>query len=258
MLLLAGWSGIDRSQTERPGRNVAATERVSKVPEQAPERSPEPSPQRSPEPSPSRDVDCERDKCVALTFDDGPGPHTPRLLDALDRAEARATFFVQGEYVSDHPGVTRRMAAEGHEIGNHTWDHAELTTLSRGEIRKQIRRTQRAVRDAAGVEPTMMRPPYRALDASVVDAVGMPVVLWSVDSRDWSHDDVARKVKEGVRDAERGDILLYHDVHGSTVKAMPEIVDGLQRRGFTLVTVSELLEDERLEAGETYSEAGSS
>ncbi|MFV2174663.1 polysaccharide deacetylase family protein [Actinomadura sp. LOL_016] len=239
-LLLAGCAGTEPPQAERAGRDVAPDDRSSGTPA------------RSPRPAPPRDIDCRRVKCVALTFDDGPGPHTAGLLDLLRRTGARATFFVQGVHVPEHPAVVRRMVAEGHEIGNHTWDHPALTTLSRAEIRSQVERTQRAVRKAAGVSPTMLRPPYRAIDATVVEAVGMPVILWSVDPQDWRRDDVARNVKIGLRDSGRGDIVLYHDVHATTVQAMPKIVDGLQRRGFTLVTVSELFGDESLKAGKTY------
>lgn len=240
LVLLSGCGGGGRPDAEQAGRNVALRD------------TPTGTAARSPNPAPPRRIDCGRAKCVALTFDDGPGPHTATLLDTLRRAGARATFFVQGIHVPEHPAVVRRMVAEGHEIGNHTWNHPNLTTLSPDEIRAQIRRTQRAVRDAAGVTPAMMRPPYRAIDPAVVEAVGLPVVLWSVDPQDWRRAGVARKVAIGLRDSGRGDIVLYHDVHASTVQAMPEIVDGLQKRGFTLVTVSELFGGRRLEAGEVY------
>ncbi|RSN46729.1 polysaccharide deacetylase family protein [Actinomadura sp. WAC 06369] len=235
LVLLSGCGGAGRPEAGRAGRDAQAGTEA-----------------RSPGPVPPRRIDCGRAKCVALTFDDGPGPHTATLLDTLRRAGARATFFVQGIHVPEHPAVVRRMVAEGHEIGNHTWNHPNLTTLSRDGVREQIRRTQDAVRDAAGVAPAMMRPPYRAVDAAVAEAAGLPVVLWSVDPQDWRRADVARKVKTGLRDSGRGDIVLYHDVHASTVQAMPQIVDGLQKRGFTLVTVSELFGEGRLKAGEVY------
>ncbi|MEV5825886.1 polysaccharide deacetylase family protein [Spirillospora sp. NPDC052242] len=240
LFLLPGCGGTERPDPRHAGRNAALRD------------TPTGTAARSPSPAPPRRIDCGRAKCVALTFDDGPGPHTAALLDTLRRAGARATFFVQGLHVPEHPAVVRRMVAEGHEIGNHTWNHPNLTTLPPDEVRAQIRRTQRAVRDAAGVTPTVMRPPYRAIDETVIEAVGMPVVLWSVDPQDWRRADVAKKVKVGLRDSGRGDIVLYHDVHASTVRAMPEIVDGLQKRGFTLVTVSELFGDERLKAGRVY------
>ncbi|WP_262402716.1 polysaccharide deacetylase family protein [Actinomadura sp. CNU-125] len=241
LLLLAGCGGAERPRAEQAGRNAALRDGSA------------PKTSRSARPAP-REIDCAKVRCVALTFDDGPGPHTPELLDTLRRAGARATFFVQGLHVPEHPAVVRRMVAEGHEIGNHTWNHPNLTTLSPGEIRSQIERTQRAVKDAAGVVPAMMRPPYRGINEQVIETVGMPVILWSVDPQDWRRDDVARNVKIGLRDSGRGDIVLYHDVHATTVQAMPKIVTGLQKQGFTLVTVSELFGGRRLKAGEVYTE----
>ncbi|MFD0900716.1 polysaccharide deacetylase family protein [Actinomadura sediminis] len=238
--LLAGCAGGGRPDPRHAGRHVALQDRPSATHA------------RSPSPAPPRRIDCRRARCVALTFDDGPGPHTATLLDTLRRAGARATFFVQGVHVPEHPAVVRRMVAEGHEIGNHTWNHRNLTALSREEIRTQIARTQKAVRDAAGVTPAMVRPPYGAIDAESAAAVGMPLIMWSVDTRDWLYRDAARSAKSGLDDSGSGDIVLYHDVHASTVRAMPEVVTGLQRRGYTLVTVSELFNGRRLRPGEKY------
>ena len=208
----------------------------------------------APKPPPPRNIDCGRVDCVSLTFDDGPGPHTERLLDTLRATGVRATFFVLGENVREHPGLVRRMVMEGHEVANHTWSHVKLTGLSREGVRSQIRRTQEAVKDAAGVEPTLMRPPYGATDDRVGRLVGMPQILWSVDTLDWLHRDADRDAKLGITKPDRGGIVLYHDIHKPTVDSIPRVIDGLKERGFTLVTVGELFRGEELKPGEAYTE----
>lgn len=211
----------------------------------------------TPEPRPRRlhsPVDCSVVKCVALTFDDGPGPYTGRLLDELRAADVRATFFLLGQNVAGHRRLVRRMVREKHEVGNHSWSHPDLTTLPSGEVRAQVLRTQRAVEEAAGVAPVLFRPPYGAIDARVARTVGMPMILWSVDSLDWLHRDVRRNIVVGVRRPRSGGIVLFHDIHRPSVAAVPTILEGLKRRGFTFVTVSELFEGRRLAPGRRYAE----
>lgn len=210
--------------------------------------------QPDPVPPPPRRIDCHRVECVSLTFDDGPGDHTARLLDTLKAAGVRATFFVLGEKVREYPDLVRRMALEGHEIANHSWSHARLTGLSQEGVRSQIRRTQEAVKEIAGVEPALMRPPYGATDERVARAVGLPQILWSVDTMDWLYRDAERGAKVGITEPGAGGIVLYHDIHKPTVDCIPEVLDGLKGRGFTLVTVGEMFQDEPLVPGETYTE----
>ncbi|MGI5203927.1 polysaccharide deacetylase family protein [Spirillospora sp. CA-108201] len=193
-------------------------------------------------------------KCVALTFDDGPGPYTARLLDTLKRNGARATFFMLGENVGAHRDVVRRMALEGQEVANHSWSHPDLTTLSSAEVRSQIQRTQKAVKDASGVAPTLVRPPYGSTNKRVETAIGMPLVLWSVDTLDWRYRDAARDTRVGVKEPKTGGIVLFHDIHKPSVDSIPKVVDGLRKRGFTFVTVSELFAGQRLAPGTSYIE----
>ncbi|MFS2294363.1 MAG: polysaccharide deacetylase family protein [Actinomadura sp.] len=233
------------------GQSRARAERVEAA------RSGEPpgEPRRAePRPPPPGRIDCGLADCVSLTFDDGPGKHTERLLDILKAAHVRATFFVLGEMVEERPQVVRRMVLEGHEVANHSWSHRDLTGLSPAGVRSQIRRTQQAVKRASGVEPTLMRPPYGATDAKVARAAGMPQILWSVDTLDWRHRDADRGAKVGISEPGRGGIVLYHDIHKPTVDCIPRVIRGLKKRGFTLVTVGELFQGERLEPGETYTE----
>ncbi|MFC5749468.1 polysaccharide deacetylase family protein [Actinomadura rugatobispora] len=211
-------------------------------------------PARPAAPPAMRRLDCARLKCVALTYDDGPGAYTGQLLDMLRRSGARATFFMLGENVRGHAHLVRRMAYEGHELANHTWSHPKLTGMSGGAVRSEISRTQRAIQEASGVVPKVFRPPYGATDAQVGRAVGMPQIMWSVDSMDWLHRNMARNVSAGVKQPKPGGVVLFHDIHQATVKATPSILSGLRQRGFTLVTVSELFQARTLRAGSRYTE----
>ncbi|MGI5416710.1 polysaccharide deacetylase family protein [Actinomadura luteofluorescens] len=241
LLLAAGCSHAER-QARTAGEHGAIKGRAQAT------RSPRPAP------PPPRKIDCDRVKCVALTFDDGPGPYTARLLDTLKRNGVRATFFMLGENVGAHRDIVRRMALEGQEVANHSWSHPDLTTLSSAEVRSQIQRTQKAVKDASGVAPTLMRPPYGSTNKRVEHAIGMPLVLWSVDTLDWRYRDVARDTRVGVKEPESGGIVLFHDIHKPSVDSIPKVVDGLRKRGFTFVTVSELFTGRRLAPGTSYSE----
>ncbi|MGW2148949.1 polysaccharide deacetylase family protein [Nonomuraea bangladeshensis] len=192
----------------------------------------------------TRSYDCGRIKCVALTFDDGPGEHTGRLLDMLRRRGVLATFFVLGQMVAaDHgPHLARRIVREGHEIGNHSWSHPALTGLSDDGVRRELRRTGELVRRLTGVRMRLMRPPYGATDAHVAREArreGLAQILWNLDTLDW-RDRVSEIVARRAGRAKAGSIVLMHDIHPTTVRAVPHLLDTLARRGFTFVTVSEL------------------
>lgn len=200
--------------------------------------------------------DCAQVRCVALTFDDGPGEYTDELLDTLAEHDARATFYLLGSQVGGHREEVRRMAEEGHGIGNHTWAHADLTTLSADRIRDDLARTDRAVAEVTGERPRSMRPPYGALDDTAREAIPHPMVLWDVDTLDWQHRDGDRMREialDGVRD---GSVILFHDIHETTVEAVPELLDDLASQGYHFVTVSELFGD-GLEPGTVYTDARS-
>lgn len=191
-----------------------------------------------------RAVNCAKEKCVALTFDDGPGPYTRALLTRLADASAPATFFVVGERVAAYPGVAKAIATAGHEIDVHTWDHRDLTTLTRAQIDHQLRASVRVIRRDAGVDPRYLRPSYGAMNAKVHAAArhaGLALALWSVDTLDWRTHNVRRTVAVAVRQATRGSIILLHDIHATSVRAVRPIIDRLRTKGFTFVTVSTLL-----------------
>ena len=192
---------------------------------------------------------------VALTFDDGPNPlYTPAILDILKEHGVPATFFVVGREVEQYPDIARRIVAEGHEIGNHTYSHANLLGARPQTVEHEIVAANRAIEAVTGVYPHFFRPPrgvYTGKVLEVVRAEGQRVILYSLSSHDWlelSPRDIAQGVLRRVRP---GDILLLHDSgdlirnhsgdRSNTLRALPLIIEGLKERGYTLLTVGELL-----------------
>jgi peptidoglycan/xylan/chitin deacetylase (PgdA/CDA1 family) len=183
---------------------------------------------------------------IAITFDDGPHPqNTTRLLDMLRARNIKATFYVIGRSVDLYPQVVRRTVAEGHEIGNHSQTHRLLSKLGDSELRQEMSRCSDAIARAAGVKPRTMRPPYGGLlqrQRELVHAeFGYPTILWSVDPLDWKRPGAGVITSRILSGTSSGGIVLAHDLHSQTVDAMPATLDGLLRRGFKFVTVSQLL-----------------
>ncbi|GGV37452.1 deacetylase [Actinomadura cremea] len=232
------------------------TGRAEVVAVQAVRAEPKPEP---PKPPPVRKVDCARAKCVALTFDDGPVPGTAELLDVLDANGVRATFFLVGEKAAEHPDLVRREYLAGHEIANHSYTHADLGAASETRVLSELQRTQDVIRNATGFTPVLLRPPYGSMSKTLTEEarrMGLAQVLWSVDPQDWSDRDsgsVERRVVEGARP---GGVVLMHDIHGSTVDAVPDIIERLREDGYVFVTVTELFGG-RLTPGEEYVERNS-
>lgn len=200
-------------------------------------------PQGPPQEAPDRPIDCTQAKCIALTFDDGPVKDTARLLRILKDRGVRATFFLVGQNVTEFPDMAREELADGHELGNHSWSHANLIQLSTAGIRSQIVRTQDAVQKYVGITPKVFRPPYGNTNAKVTSVVrqfGLPQFLWEVDPFDWRDRNSATVERRVVRGAQSGDIVLMHDIHPTTITAVPDIIDRLAKEGFVFVTVSEL------------------
>lgn len=183
---------------------------------------------------------------VALTFDDGPHPSlTAKLLDTLSKHNVKATFYVTGENVSRYPHLIRRMVQEGHEVGNHTYTHPNLTKLSDAQIRSQLDRTVTAIVSAAGIKPRTFRPPYAAMTsrqrAWVNSEYGYPIIFWDVDPQDWKDRNTQIVKSRILNKARKGSILLLHDIHATSVAAVPQTINGLLAKGFKFVTVSQLL-----------------
>ena len=183
---------------------------------------------------------------IAITFDDGPHPkNTPRLLDMLRERNIKATFYVIGRNVDLYPNVLRRTVSEGHEIGNHTFTHPVLSKLSDSAVRQELTKCRDAVARAAGVKPRTMRPPYGALlqrQREWIHAeLDYPTIMWSVDPLDWKRPGPSVVTSRILKATTPGAIVLAHDLHSSTVDAMPATLDGLLNKGFKFVTVSQLL-----------------
>ncbi len=185
-------------------------------------------------------------KFIAITYDDGPHPqNTPRLLDILRARNIKATFYVIGRSVDLYPQIVRRTAAEGHEIGNHSYTHRLMSKLGDTEVRSEMSRTADSVMRASGVRMKTMRPPYGGLLQRQRELVhqefGYPTILWSVDPLDWKRPGASVITSRILENTAAGGIVLAHDLHAQTVDAMPATLDGLLRRGFQFVTVSQLI-----------------
>ena len=194
---------------------------------------------------------------IALTFDDGPSAHTDRLLDIFARYGGKGTFFVLGNLVDSRKSTVKRIVKEGHEIGNHSWNHRQMTNLGTQEIKDQIMMTRAKIYDVAGVDTLIVRPPYGACNDTVKavgESVGVSFVNWSVDTLDWKSKNASAVYKEIMNCVHDGAIILCHDLHKTTVDAMETVVPALIEKGYQLVTVSELMEysDKSLEAGKIY------
>ena len=180
---------------------------------------------------------------IALTFDDGPAAPDNRILAALEAVGGRATFFMVGQNVKGHPDIIRRMMADGCELGNHSWSHPQLNKLSAGEVRSQINRTNDAIAAVAGHGATVMRCPYGATGGSVKSVLGdmgYASILWSIDTLDWKTRNASSTVSSVLNNVKDGDIILMHSLYGATAEAVETMVPELVRRGYQLVTVSEL------------------
>ena len=194
----------------------------------------------------------KQQKLVALTFDDGPNAATTsQALDILAKYHVKGTFFMLGKNVAGNEQLVKRVHDEGHEIGNHSWSHPQLPTLSLEQAKKQIEDTQAALRAVIGESPKVMRPPYGAINDTIRNAVDMSFIMWNVDSLDWKNRNTASIMEQVKKQTCPGSIILMHDIHQTTINALPSVIEYLQKNGYTLVTVSELL-NHRLEGHQLY------
>ncbi|MBU1726300.1 MAG: polysaccharide deacetylase family protein [Candidatus Omnitrophica bacterium] len=201
------------------------------------------------------------EKVAAVTFDDGPSyDWTPRILDALKRLNAKATFFMIGDHVLKYPIVAKRVAAEGHDIGIHSMGHHNYLYLTKYELQKDIEDSRALIRQVTGKDTTLFRPPKAWLskrEKEKIKSLGYTVVLWSLNSKDWVHFDDKYITKYILRNIRPGDIILFHDSGGSfrleggdrkeTVLAVTRIIEKLRESGYRFVTISELLKMDKNE-----------
>lgn len=201
-------------------------------------------------------VDCRRAKCIALTFDAGPSAHTPQLLKVLKEKKVHATFFLLGKkHIERYPDLVRRISDEGHEVAEHTWSHRRLTDLSTSEVREELSRAQNAVKRITGTAPTLMRPPQgRTNDevSKICAEYGLAQVLWSATAKDYATNDSALIERRILDQASRDGIILLHDLYKGTVPAVPGIIDALRKKGYTFVTVPQLMAPGAPKPGKVY------
>lgn len=207
---------------------------------------PEPKPEPAPAPAAPTPAPTTGNKVIALTFDDGPGPYTEKLLDILDKYDAKATFFLIGSKVSARANTLRRMQSRGHQLGNHSWSHPELNKVSAEQLASEIDQTNNAIKQAVGTKPNIIRPPYGAFNRAVLEQFrqrGMSAVVWSVDTRDWADRNSEIVCSRAVAGARNGAVILMHDIHQTSVNAVPCILDSLKQQGYSFVTVQNLIGD---------------
>ncbi|MBQ4650274.1 MAG: polysaccharide deacetylase family protein [Firmicutes bacterium] len=194
---------------------------------------------------------------VAITFDDGPGAYTERLLDIFEEHGGKGTFFLVGNQVSKRTETVQRIVADGHEVAGHSWNHRQLTKLTDEELEDQFMKPRAAIYKATGVDPVIMRPPYGSYNddvKAVAKELGISAINWNVDTLDWKNknvDAVYKACMDGLKD---GNIILCHDIHKTTVDAMEKVIPAILEEGYQLVTVSQLLTAEGggLEPGKLY------
>jgi peptidoglycan/xylan/chitin deacetylase (PgdA/CDA1 family) len=183
---------------------------------------------------------------IAMTFDDGPSAeNTPRLLEMLKQRNVKATFFLIGQNAASNPDIVRRILADGHEIGNHSWTHPQLSKLSDDRVTAEITQTQDVIKDTSGFTPSLLRPPYGAITPRqrewVENRFGLNIILWSVDPLDWKRPGASVITQRILSQVRPGAIILSHDIHKQTVDAMPATLDGLIAKGYKFATVSQLI-----------------
>ncbi|MER0076558.1 polysaccharide deacetylase family protein [Corynebacterium marquesiae] len=210
-------------------------------PQKAPKQK-APTPAKKTEPRNSGGVDCAN--CVAITYDDGPGAETNRLLDKLKAKNAHASFMVIAPSAEQHPELLKRMKAEGHTIGNHTKSHRQLNTLSPEQVSQEIDAGNAAIKKATGQSTRWVRPPYGATNATVDQVTrdkSVSQALWNVDTVDWKDRNSEHVCSSAVQGARAGSIVLMHDIHPTTVDAADCVIDGLRAKGLEPVSLDRLL-----------------
>ena len=194
-------------------------------------------------------------KVVALTFDDGPdGNTTPQALDILAKYKIKATFFVQGKNIAGNEAILKRMQSEGHEVGNHSWNHPILTKLSLEDAKKQITDTEDAIKSVLGKSTKLMRPPYGAISDDIRNSLDLRFIMWDVDSLDWKSKNEAAIFTEIQHQTSDGAIILMHDIHQPSVNSLSKVIEYLKEQGYSFVTVSELLNTRLKPHGIYYSQ----
>lgn len=199
-----------------------------------------------------------RSKAVALTFDDGPSTeNTPKILATLKKYNAHATFFVVGTRVSSGAEILKQELAQGCEIANHTWDHADLSKLPMKKVNKECDRVADQVKKITGGNVDLLRPPYGAISDKMRDKLKHPMIYWSIDTLDWKTMNAKKTFRAVKKEVSDGDIILMHDIHAPTAEAVEKIVPWLVKNDYDILTVSELMKRKgmKLKNGKVYMSA---
>lgn len=193
-----------------------------------------------------------KEKRVAITFDDGPDKtYTPQILDILKSHQVKATFFLIGEKANEHPDVVKRIYAEGHDLGNHTWNHRQLSKMPAADIEAEIARTDDLLKKTSGTAPKLFRSPYGETSEDIMRTAaqtGHSVIGWSVDTRDWEGHSAEAILATVKKELKPGAVILMHSAGGkggnraNTVKALPQVIAYLKQQGYRIETVSELMD----------------
>ena len=188
-------------------------------------------------------------KKIAITFDDGPHPkNTEKILDVLDKYNVKSTFFIVGVNIKNYPSALTKIIEKGHEIGNHTYTHSILKSMTAEQITKELTDTEDALNGLYDYSLNLIRPPCGLYDnklLGIAEDKGYKIVLWTIDTKDWAHTSVNDMVRDVIKNVKSGDIILFHDYisgKNNTPEALNIILPKLQEMGFNLVTVSELLQ----------------
>lgn len=185
-----------------------------------------------------------REKMIALTFDDGPNPKTtPKLLEELQAAHVHATFFEIGKNVAQYPEITKALSDAGNDVASHTWNHIDLTTLTPISTKNEIDEAASEITKITDKNMPFYRPPKGRFDSAILKSESKEVVTWSQDTGDWATLDTETTIKYATLNPHDNEIILMHDIYPQTVAAVPAIIKNLEQRGYTLVTVSQLIEN---------------
>lgn len=179
-------------------------------------------------------------KKIAITFDDGPNEYTNEILDILNQFEAKATFFIWAELEAQHQAVMTRMVEEGHQLGNHTFTHPDLTKLTADEVRVEVEKADEVIKRYTDKIPHLLRPPYGYINEEVEKIIDKKIALWTADSKDWSKIEAPEIIQNVQKNVTNNDILLLHCFE-QTVIALPEILTDLTEKKYQFVTVDDIL-----------------
>ncbi|MEL7647342.1 MAG: polysaccharide deacetylase family protein [Sedimentibacter sp.] len=201
----------------------------------------------------TREIDPNK-PMIALTYDDGPSKYTLEILNLLKENNSAATFFVLGSQVEKYEEAVIQIIEDGYQIGNHSYDHKRLTALNDEELYDEINKTDKLIYESALYRTSVMRPPYGSTSEALSEKIQKPIIKWSIDTRDWESRNAEAITEIILKNVKDGDIILMHDLYESSLEASKVVIPELIRRGFQLVTISELSENREvtLKAGQSY------